>query len=165
MRPLPLGCRKSIVREYCSDNPAGCQIMLRCLLFAFACLFVSAPALAVDVRIVIDLSQQQMAVSVGGVPTYSFDVSTGRKGYATPKGSYGVTRMYKEYYSKKYDWAPMPYAIFFHGGYAIHGTYETESLGRVASHGCVRLSPQNARRLYNLVLEHGRRNVRIRVKA
>lgn len=139
--------------------------MLRCLLFTLACLFLSTPAFADNVRIVIDLSSQQMQVSVGGAPTYSFDVSTGRKGYSTPKGSYGVTRMYKEYYSKKYDGAPMPYAIFFRGGYAIHGTYETKRLGSVASHGCVRLSPQNARRLYHLVQNHGRGNVSIRVKA
>jgi lipoprotein-anchoring transpeptidase ErfK/SrfK len=73
--------------------------------------------------------------------------------------------MYKEYYSKKYDWAPMPYAIFFRGGYAIHGTFETKRLGTVASHGCVRLSPDHARQLYRLVQAHGRGNVSIRVKA
>lgn len=132
------------------------------LLVAF--LAIATPATAASVSIVIDLSDQHMRVSVGGAPKYSFDVSTGRKGYTTPRGSYGVQRMYKEYYSKKYDWSPMPYSIFFRGGYAIHGTYDTQRLGRVASHGCVRLAPENARRLYNLVLKHGRGNVSIRVK-
>lgn len=135
------------------------------VLLVIACLLVATPVVASDVAIVIDLSDQHMRVSVGGAPKYSFDVSTGRKGYNTPKGRYGVQRMYKEYYSKKYDWSPMPYSIFFRGGYAIHGTYDTKRLGRVASHGCVRLAPENARRLYNLVLKHGRGNVSIRVKA
>jgi len=135
----------------------------RVLLFV-ALLTIATPASAASVAIVIDLSDQHMQVSVGGAPKYSFDVSTGRKGYSTPKGSYGVQRMYKEYYSRKYDWSPMPYSIFFRGGYAIHGTYDTKRLGRVASHGCVRLAPENARRLYNLVLKHGSGNVSIRVK-
>lgn len=86
--------------------------MLRRVLLLAAYLLIATPVLADDVSIVIDLSEQHMRVSVGGMPTYSFDVSTGRKGYSTPKGTYGVQRMYKEYYSKKYDWAPMPYSIF-----------------------------------------------------
>ncbi|HEV2517559.1 MAG TPA: L,D-transpeptidase [Devosia sp.] len=138
--------------------------MLIRVLLLVALLTVATPVAAASVSIVIDISDQHMQVSVGGAPKYSFDVSTGRKGYATPKGSYGVQRMYKEYYSKKYDLAPMPYSIFFRGGYAIHGTYDTKRLGRVASHGCVRLAPENARRLYNLVLKHGSGNVSIRVK-
>lgn len=133
------------------------------LLTAF--LAIATPVAAANVSIVIDLSDQHMHVSVGGAPKYSFDVSTGRKGYTTPRGSYGVQRMYQEYYSQKYDLAPMPYAIFFRGGFAIHGTNDTGRLGRVASHGCVRLAPDNARRLYNLVLQHGSGNVSIRVKA
>jgi lipoprotein-anchoring transpeptidase ErfK/SrfK len=49
----------------------------------------------------------------------------------------------------------MPHSIFFHGGYAIHGSYETRYLGRPASHGCVRLHPSNAAALYSLVRKHG----------
>lgn len=134
------------------------------VLLIVAYLAIATPATASDVSIVIDLSEQHMRVAVDGATKYSFDVSTGRKGYATPKGSYGVQRMYEEYYSRKYDWSPMPYSIFFSGGYAIHGTYEIKRLGRVASHGCVRLAPENARRLYNLVLRHGSENVSIRVR-
>ena len=135
------------------------------VLLLVAVLAIATPAAAANVSIVIDLSDQHMRVSVGGAPKYSFDFSTGRKGYTTPRGKYGVERMYKEYYSRTYDDAPMPYAIFFRGGYAIHGTYDTKRLGGVASHGCVRLSPDNARRLYNLVLQHGSGNVSVRVKA
>jgi hypothetical protein len=49
----------------------------------------------------------------------------------------------------------MPYSIFFKGGYAIHGSYETRSLGRPASHGCVRLDPAHAALLYHMVQAEG----------
>jgi hypothetical protein len=59
------------------------------------------------------------------------------------------------HYSRKYHMSPMPYSIFFRGGYAIHGTYATGALGRPASHGCVRLAPGNAKRLYEIVQAEG----------
>jgi len=105
-----------------------------------------------------------MRVAVDGVPAYRFPVSTGRKGYATPTGRYGVTRMYRKYQSIKYDNAPMPYAIFFRGGYAIHGTTEIRRLGRPASHGCIRLHPDDARTLFELVKANGMANATVRVK-
>jgi hypothetical protein len=46
--------------------------------------------------------------------------------------------------SRKYDNAPMPYAVFFNGGYAVHATFDLKRLGRPASHGCIRLHPENA---------------------
>ena len=45
----------------------------------------------------------------------------------------------------------MPHSVFFHGGFAVHGTYAVGSLGRAVSHGCVRLAPGNAATLYSLV--------------
>jgi L,D-transpeptidase catalytic domain len=59
------------------------------------------------------------------------------------------------HYSRKYDMSPMPYSIFFRGGYAIHGSYATGAPGRPASHGCVRLAPGNAAVLYQLVQAEG----------
>ena len=55
----------------------------------------------------------------------------------------------------------MPHSIFFKGGYAIHGTGYVRYLGRPASHGCIRLAPGNAARLFSLVRQHGFRDVRI----
>lgn len=126
---------------------------------------LATPTLASNIAIVVDISEQRMLVSIDGAPEYEFDVSTGRKGYATPTGRYGVERMYRKYHSKKYDNAPMPYSIFFHGGYAIHGTTDLRHLGRIASHGCVRLDPDNARLLYDLVQEAGTGHTSIRVKS
>ena len=58
----------------------------------------------------------------------------------------------------------MPHSIFFHGGYAIHGTNAIKRLGRPASHGCIRLHPSNARTLFNLVNRNGPRNTRIAIR-
>jgi lipoprotein-anchoring transpeptidase ErfK/SrfK len=63
--------------------------------------------------------------------------------------------MHRMWYSRKYDNAPMPNSVFFLGGYAVHGTPHIRSLGRPASHGCVRLHPENARTLYNLIADSG----------
>jgi lipoprotein-anchoring transpeptidase ErfK/SrfK len=58
----------------------------------------------------------------------------------------------------------MPHSIFFNKGIAIHGTEEIKRLGRPASHGCIRLHPENARALYQLVKIYGMGNTRISVK-
>jgi len=112
----------------------------------------------------IDISSQTLKVYENGRLAYSWPVSTARKGYRTPVGSYRPTRMHTMWYSRKYDNSPMPHSIFFYGGYAIHGTDALKSLGRPASHGCVRLHPRNAKRLYNLVKAHGAGNTRIVVQ-
>ncbi|GLK73673.1 L,D-transpeptidase [Ancylobacter dichloromethanicus] len=109
----------------------------------------------------ISLSKQRMEVWVEGVQRHSWPVSTARKGYRTPVGTYRPGRMHKRYFSRKYDNAPMPYAIFFHKGWAIHGTNDLRRLGRPASHGCVRLHPGNAKALFALVTEYGRANTQI----
>lgn len=109
------------------------------------------------VQVNIDISAQAMAVRVNGFSYSYWKVSTARKGYYTPRGTFGVTRMAKVYYSRKYDNAPMPNAVFFYGGYAIHGSYVVKLLGRPASHGCVRLSPGNAAALYALIERNGGR--------
>ena len=80
---------------------------------------------------------------------------TARRGYETPAGSYYVQRMERMWHSRKYHGAPMPHALFFAGGIAIHATSAVGQLGRPASHGCVRLSPKNARALFELVGQHG----------
>jgi lipoprotein-anchoring transpeptidase ErfK/SrfK len=114
------------------------------------------------VLVYIDKSNQQMTVSLDNVETYRWPVSTGRAGYSTPSGTYTATSMNEVWYSKEYDNAPMPHAIFFmKDGHAIHGTFEVKSLGKPASHGCVRISPQNAAILYGLVQENGLENTKV----
>lgn len=112
------------------------------------------------VVITVDKSAQRLTVDVNGVTRYQWPVSTARWGYRTPNGSYRPERLERKWYSRKYDWSPMPHSIFFHHGYAIHGSTEVSRLGRPASHGCIRLHPQNAAVLFDLV-RHNVGNTRI----
>jgi lipoprotein-anchoring transpeptidase ErfK/SrfK len=120
------------------------------LLAAFAS---AAPARA-DILIVVNKSNQSMSVAVDGRERYRWPVSTGVDG-GPPSGQYRPERLERVWHSRKYDWAPMPNAIFFHQGYAIHGTYVVSQLGRPASHGCVRLHPSHAAALFALVQSQG----------
>lgn len=133
------------------------NLLSRKLVFAAlagAAALATQPALA-SVTVRVDNGAQRMSVLVDGAPAYNWPVSTARPGYRTPAGSYRVGRMERMWYSRKYDWSPMPHALFFRGGYAIHGTGSIRQLGRPASHGCVRLHPANARTLFSLVQAHG----------
>ncbi len=103
------------------------------------------------VVITVDKSSQRLTVAIDGAERYEWPVSTARWGYSTPNGTYRPERLARKWYSRKYDWSPMPHSIFFHGGYAIHGSYEIRHLGRPASHGCIRLLPKNAAVLFKIV--------------
>lgn len=131
------------------------MLRLICILLA-GCALPSGAALA-KVRISIDLSSQQLTASRGD-ETVTWKISSGRRGFETPTGHYKVYRMEPDHHSDEYDQAPMPYSMFFSPrGLAIHGTFE-RGLGRPASHGCVRLSVANARRLYDWIREDGGEN-------
>lgn len=125
-----------------------------------ALLLTTTPALA-ETNITISKSHQMMQVDTDE-GTYQWPVSTARKGYYTPTGTFHPYSLQPMHYSKKYDNAPMPHSIFFSGGYAIHATPHVGALGRPASHGCVRLSPANARTLYEIV-GRDRHNTTIRI--
>jgi hypothetical protein len=125
------------------------------------CLLVVSPAQA-SILITIDKAAQKMTVDVDGATRWIWPVSTGRRGYDTPAGSFRPFRMEEDHYSKEWDDAPMPYSIFFTGeGHAIHGSYETRNLGRPASHGCVRIAPKNAEKLFMLVRREGLEKARV----
>lgn len=124
----------------------------------------TGPASAETLSVQIDLSDQRMRVHDSARVLYSWPVSTARSGYCTPVGTYRPIRLERMWYSTIYDNAPMPHSIFFRGGYAIHGTTDIAGLGQPASHGCVRLHPDHARTLFELVLEYGRNATRIVIK-
>lgn len=128
---------------------------------ALACALPALPAWA-GVVARIDQGQQRMRVYVDGMPAYEWPVSTARRGFVTPNGAYRVGRMATMWRSHKYHGSPMPHAMFFRGGYAIHGTYATGALGRRASHGCIRLSPDHAATLFRLARSYGGAAVIIR---
>jgi L,D-transpeptidase catalytic domain len=123
-----------------------------------------APAASAEVFIAVDKTAQRMSVSVDGVERYSWPVSTGTAGYATPTGAFTPVRLAREHYSREWDNAPMPHSIFFTpDGHAIHGSPATGRLGMPASHGCVRLSPAHASTLFDLVQATGPDRTRIEV--
>ena len=111
----------------------------------------------------INLSSQRMEVSVNGTSLHSWPISSGRAGYESPRGTWRVQWTSKIWYSKKYDNAPMPHAVFFTGGVAVHATSATGMLGRPASHGCIRLAPASAAQFYALVQKHGNKQTQIQV--
>ncbi len=113
------------------------------------------------VRVEISRSAHKMNVYVGGKLKHTWKVSTGRKGFKTPRGAWRPTWMTKMWHSKQWYNSPMPHSVFFKDGYVIHATTEIRSLGRPASHGCVRLAPKNAARLYGLIKTHGEKKKKI----
>lgn len=128
-----------------------------CKILTFiAALSFSTPVWAAEVLVNIDKSTQEMTVFVDDIEQYRWPVSTGTRGYETPSGTFVASSMNEIWYSKQWDNAPMPWSVFFtKEGHAIHGTQEVSKLGTAASHGCVRLAPENAEVLYRLVEENG----------
>ena len=125
---------------------------MRKMLFAAGLLACGIFASAASAEVVVHVSKarQVMYVYVDRQLAYVWPVSTAAWGYNTPDGVFYPTSLDPYHRSGRYG-SPMPYSIFFTGGYAIHGSYDIGHLGYPASHGCIRLHPQNAGALYDLV--------------
>jgi lipoprotein-anchoring transpeptidase ErfK/SrfK len=138
---------------------------LRVAWFVLAAAIISAVVMTgaaeASVSVRIDISRQTMSVTVDGWPYATWRVSTARRGYWTPRGAFQPFLLKRMHYSSRYENSPMPHSIFFRGNFAIHGTGYVRSLGRPASHGCVRLDPRNAARLFDLVRQYGISDTRI----
>lgn len=139
--------------------------MPRCFQIALLASILALSPVGAKAKILahVDISQQRLHLYVNGVKRSSWPVSTARRGYSTPTGTYRPYWLHRKHYSTIYRGAPMPWSVFFRGGYAIHGTYETKYLGRPVSHGCIRLHPSNAAVLFKLIAAHGMANTRIRI--
>src|SRR6202789_3282097 len=123
-----------------------------------------ASAARANIVVSIDKTTQNMTVAVDGSQRYSWPVSTGRPGYDTPNGTFKPTRMDADHFSQEWDNAPMPHTIFFDlHGHAIHGFFDVKHLGLAVSHGCVRLAPQNAAILFQLVKTEGMANTSVTI--
>ena len=137
-----------------STDPGSCK-ELNCLLYAE-----------------VVKSEQKLYLFLNGEPLDTFDVSTGAAGYETPNLNLRPSGpIFQKYSSKKFPGGNyqglgnMPYAVFLRGGYAIHGTTtgNFSRLGNPASHGCVRLHPDNARVFNELVREVGLENTWVKI--
>jgi lipoprotein-anchoring transpeptidase ErfK/SrfK len=118
---------------------------------------LTAPEVVVEPEkhIIISLADQLLYVFEYGGIIQRFPVSTGRAGHSTPTGSYSVHSQALRAWSNKYEcYMPHWMAITGDGQYGMHaleGTSYLAHLGSVASHGCIRLSPENATWLYGWV--------------
>lgn len=122
----------------------------------------------------IDKSTQTLFLYLLGELKDSFKISTGKgKKYETPKLSlHPAGPVLTKYTSRKFPGGNyeglgnMPYAVFLRGGYAIHGTTpgNYSKLGSKASHGCIRLHPENAKVFNALVKTIGLANTWVSIK-
>src|ERR1700709_1553388 len=146
--------RGMVSAPLCNRRP---KTKMRSFLVAFTGLLLFANGAAqAKIAITIDKNAQLMTVAVDGVQRYQWPVSTGIPSRETPNGTFQTFRMEEDHYSKEFDDAPMPHAIFFTKlGPAIHGTDAESRLGSPASHGCVRLSRAHASTLYAMVQKDG----------
>lgn len=124
-----------------------------------------APGLAAAERFVarVSIADQTMEVYREGQLIYTWLVSTAKEGKVTPIGNYAPEFLSRHHKSRKYNNAPMPFAIFYDGDYAIHGTDQISRLGKPASHGCVRLDPKNAEILFDIVKASGMDSLRVEI--
>lgn len=144
-----------VMRPFVRFAAAGAVIALAASQIAFA------GAARADLLITVDKTMQQMTVAKDGEELFVWPVSTGAAGYDTPSGSFKPFRMEKDHFSREWDDAPMPHSIFFTmKGHAIHGSTH-KSIGRPASHGCVRLEPKNAALLFDLVKQETMAKTRV----
>ncbi len=118
-------------------------------------------------------STQTLYLYVNGELAATWKVSTGLPGSGTPNMDRNPNgRIYDRYTSNKFPGGNyrglgnMPYAVFIQGGFAIHGTPESnwKKLGQKASHGCVRIHPDNAFYFNRLVRQNGIKNVWITIQ-
>ena len=127
--------------------------------------FEAEPALKdAVVRAEVHLSTQSMILVHRGRIVGQWPVSTARDGKETPTGVWTAKSLSRHHRSRLYDNAPMPYSVFYDGDYAVHGTYQTARLGRPASAGCVRLDPEHAAVLFDLVRKEGLSNTLILIR-
>lgn len=124
-------------------------------------LLASVGTARADLEIVVNKSTQQMTVVIDGTVRYIWRISTERDRFGAPNGVFVPERLERNWFSRRYYNSPMPYSIFFHNGLAIHGSYTIDQLGGPASHGCVRLHPEYAATLFDLVQQQGPEGTRI----
>ncbi len=124
-------------------------------------LLLASPAAAERVVIRVSIADQKMQVFHEGRRLFEWPVSTAKPGKITPRGTFTPEFLSRDHKSRRYNNAPMPWAIFYDGHYAVHGTDQIKRLGQPASRGCVRLHPDHAKLLFKMVKAEGMKNTRV----
>lgn len=122
------------------------------------------PAFAVKSSRWIDISllQQTLVLYEGSRPVYATLVSSGRDGLgepgktlSTPQGMFRIyqkhvtTTMDSDVADNEFELRDVPWVMYFQSGYALHAAYWHDDFGHSRSHGCVNLSPIDARYVFN----------------
>lgn len=106
---------------------------------------------------------QTLVAYEGEAPVYATLVSTGRDGLADPLTTHATVRgtylIHTKHVTKTmsgdeaddpFDLRDIPYVQYFHEGYALHAAFWHDAFGEPRSHGCINLSPTDARHLFHL---------------
>ncbi|MBN2714812.1 MAG: L,D-transpeptidase [Deltaproteobacteria bacterium] len=103
----------------------------------------------------VNLTEQTLVAYEGHTPVFATLISSGREGFETPTGEF---RIYNKHVSitmddpdageESYSIEDVPWTQYFDEGYALHTAFWHDRFGKVRSHGCVNLSPADARRLF-----------------
>ncbi|MBW1761953.1 MAG: L,D-transpeptidase [Deltaproteobacteria bacterium] len=103
----------------------------------------------------VDLSEQTLVAYEGDDPVYATLISSGKEGYEPPTGLFEVEQKYisttmnaTDPIDGFYEVEEVPWTLYYHGGYALHGAYWHTDFGKVRSHGCTNIAPVDARWLY-----------------
>ncbi len=103
----------------------------------------------------VDLSEQTLVAYEGDEPVYATLISSGKEGYEPPTGLFQVQQKYisttmnaTDPIDGFYEVEEVPWTLYYHGGYALHGAYWHTDFGKVRSHGCTNIAPVDARWLY-----------------
>jgi hypothetical protein len=102
----------------------------------------------------IDLGEQALVAYRGDRPVLATLVSTGKPGHDTPDGLFQVWAKYTAKIMRgvdddgPYSVQEVPWTMYFHNAYAVHGAYWHDVFGHTRSHGCVNVPPADARWLF-----------------
>ncbi len=103
----------------------------------------------------VDLSEQTLVAYEGDRPVYATVISSGKEGYEPPTGTFQVQQKYisttmnaTDPIDGFYEVEEVPWTLYYHRGYALHGAYWHTDFGKVRSHGCTNIAPVDARWLY-----------------
>lgn len=103
----------------------------------------------------VDLSEQALVAYEGDRPVYATIISSGKEGYEPPTGLFQVQQKFisttmnaTDPIDGFYEVEEVPWTLYYHGGYALHGAYWHTDFGKVRSHGCTNIAPVDARWLY-----------------
>ena len=115
------------------------------------------PVLAGQVTIDVDLDEQVLSVWLEDEAVFATLISSGKQNDRTPTGLYRVTTKRahgkmssREGSSRPYFVEAVPWILYFEGRYAFHTAYWHDMFGHRMSHGCVNLSPRDAKHVFEL---------------